>query len=69
MLERRSTGRWINEQARRSRHNRLFLIAISQSLQDFRATPKARRSSPSPRSSCCSGSSTGRPAPSAKRSG
>lgn len=35
MLERRSTGRWINEQARRSRHNRLFLIAISQQLQDF----------------------------------
>ena len=35
MLERRSTGRWINEQARRSRHNRLFLAAISQSLSDF----------------------------------
>ena len=35
MLERRSTGRWINEQARRSRHNRLFLVAISQSLSDF----------------------------------
>ena len=40
MLERRSTGRWINEQARRSRHNRLFLIAISQSLQDFLRHPE-----------------------------
>jgi conjugal transfer ATP-binding protein TraC len=35
MLERKSTGRWINEQARRSRHNRLFLVAISQQLSDF----------------------------------
>jgi TraG P-loop domain len=40
MLERRSTGRWINEQARRSRHNRLFLIAISQSVQDFLRHPE-----------------------------
>jgi len=40
MLERRSTGRWINEQARRSRHHRLFLIAISQSLQDFLRHPE-----------------------------
>ncbi|MGH2929192.1 MAG: hypothetical protein ACRDL8_13395 [Solirubrobacteraceae bacterium] len=40
MLERRSTGRWINEQARRSRHNRLFLIAISQSLEDFLRHPE-----------------------------
>jgi hypothetical protein len=40
MLERRSTGRWINEQARRSRHNRLFLIAITQSLQDFLRHPE-----------------------------
>jgi len=40
MLERRSTGRWINEQARRSRHNRLFLIAISQSLKDFTRHPE-----------------------------
>ena len=69
MLERRSTGRWINEQARRSRHNRLFLVAISQQLRTSRSTPKARRSSPSPRSSCCSASSTGRPPPSDRRSG
>ena len=55
MLERRSTGRWINEQARRSRHNRLFLVAISQSLIDFTTPPRgARRSSRNPRSSCCS---------------
>jgi hypothetical protein len=40
MLERRSTGRWINEQARRSRHKRLFLIAISQSLHDFLRHPE-----------------------------
>jgi len=40
MLERRSTGRWINEQARRSRHNRLFLIAISQKLSDFLQHPE-----------------------------
>lgn len=40
MLERRSTGRWINEQARRSRHNRLFLIAISQKLDDFLQHPE-----------------------------
>jgi hypothetical protein len=40
MLERRSTGRWINEQARRSRHNRLFLIAISQKLGDFLQHPE-----------------------------
>ena len=70
MLERRSTGRWINEQARRSRHNRLFLIAISQSLSGLhRATPRARRSSPSPRFSCCSASSTGRPPPSSQALG
>lgn len=40
MLERRSTGRWINEQARRSRHNRLFLIAITQQLSDFTQHPE-----------------------------
>ncbi len=40
MLERRSTGRWINEQARRSRHNRLFLVAISQKLDDFLQHPE-----------------------------
>ena len=40
MLERRSTGRWINEQARRSRHHRLFLIAISQKLGDFLQHPE-----------------------------
>jgi len=40
MLERRSTGRWINEQARRSRHNRLFLVAISQKLSDFLQHPE-----------------------------
>jgi type IV secretory pathway VirB4 component len=40
MLERRSTGRWINEQARRSRHNRLFLVAISQKLGDFLQHPE-----------------------------
>jgi hypothetical protein len=40
MLERKSTGRWINEQARRSRHNRLFLIAISQQLSDFTQHPE-----------------------------
>ena len=42
MLERRSTGRWINEQARRSRHNRLFLVAISQSLSDFTKHPEGQ---------------------------
>ena len=40
MLERKSTGRWINEQARRSRHNRLFLVAISQQLSDFTKHPE-----------------------------
>ncbi len=40
MLERRSTGRWINEQARRSRHHRLFLLAISQKLSDFLQHPE-----------------------------
>ena len=40
MLERRSTGRWINEQARRSRHHRLFLIAITQQLSDFTQHPE-----------------------------
>ncbi|MGA2926575.1 MAG: hypothetical protein ABSG43_11365, partial [Solirubrobacteraceae bacterium] len=40
MLERRSTGRWINEQARRSRHKRLFLVAISQKLGDFTRHPE-----------------------------
>ena len=36
------TGRWINEQARRSRHNRLFLVAISQSLSDFTRHPEGQ---------------------------
>jgi hypothetical protein len=40
MLECRSTGRWINEHARRSRHNRLFLVASSQSLSDFTRHPE-----------------------------
>jgi hypothetical protein len=35
MLERESTGRWFNERARRSRHDGLFFIGISQSLSDF----------------------------------
>ncbi len=42
MLERPSTGRWINEQARRSRHNRLFLVAISQKLPDFTRHPEGQ---------------------------
>jgi hypothetical protein len=36
LIERRATGRWVNELARRSRHLALFLIAISQQLSDFR---------------------------------
>lgn len=36
LIERRATGRWVNELARRSRHLALFLVAISQQLSDFR---------------------------------
>ncbi|MFL6117485.1 MAG: VirB4 family type IV secretion system protein [Catenulispora sp.] len=35
LVERRATGRWVNELARRSRHLALFLVAISQQLSDF----------------------------------
>src|SRR5207248_2101928 len=35
LIERRATGRWVNELARRSRHLALFLVAISQQLSDF----------------------------------
>jgi hypothetical protein len=35
LTERRATGEWVNEIARRSRHLGLFLIAISQQLSDF----------------------------------
>ena len=35
LVERRATGRWINELARRSRHLALWLIAVSQQLSDF----------------------------------
>lgn len=35
LVEQRSTGRWVNELARRSRHMALFLVAISQQLSDF----------------------------------
>jgi hypothetical protein len=35
LVERRATGEWVNEIARRSRHLGLFLIAISQQLSDF----------------------------------
>jgi hypothetical protein len=34
-VERRATGEWINDLARRARHLGLFLIAISQQLSDF----------------------------------
>src|SRR5439155_284501 len=34
-VERRATGEWVNDIARRSRHLGLFLIAISQQLSDF----------------------------------
>lgn len=37
LIERRATGRWVNELARRSRHLALFLVAISQQLSDFRS--------------------------------
>jgi hypothetical protein len=40
-----ATGRWVNELARRSRHLALWLIAISQQLDDFQG-PTRRRSSP-----------------------
>ncbi len=40
MLESRSSGKWINEQARRSRHNRLFMVAITQMLSDFLKNPE-----------------------------
>jgi hypothetical protein len=36
LVERRATGRWVNELARRSRHLALFLVAISQQLADFK---------------------------------
>jgi hypothetical protein len=36
LLERRATGMWVNELARRSRHYALFLMAISQQLSDFK---------------------------------
>jgi hypothetical protein len=35
LVERRATGEWVNDIARRSRHLGLFLIAISQQLSDF----------------------------------
>jgi hypothetical protein len=35
MLENEATGRWFNERARRSRHDGLFFVAISQLLSDF----------------------------------
>lgn len=35
LIERRATGEWVNEIARRSRHLGLFLVAISQQLSDF----------------------------------
>jgi TraG P-loop domain len=34
-VERRATGEWVNDKARRARHLGLFLIAISQQLSDF----------------------------------
>src|SRR5919106_491641 len=34
-VERRATGEWVNDLARRARHLGLFLIAISQQLSDF----------------------------------
>ena len=35
LVERRATGEWVNDLARRSRHLGLFLVAISQQLSDF----------------------------------
>ena len=35
LVERRATGEWVNDIARRSRHLGLFLVAISQQLSDF----------------------------------
>jgi DNA helicase HerA-like ATPase len=35
LIERPATGRWFNEFSRRSRHQALWLIAISQQLSDF----------------------------------
>jgi hypothetical protein len=36
LIGRSATGKWVNELARRSRHLALWLIAISQQLEDFR---------------------------------
>ena len=41
LVERRATGEWVNDIARRSRHLGLFLVAISQQLSDF-AGPHGR---------------------------
>jgi hypothetical protein len=41
LLERRSTGRWINEHALRSRHIATWFVAISQRLDHF-ATPEGK---------------------------
>lgn len=35
VMQRRATGQWINEQARRSRHLNLAMLAISQQYSDF----------------------------------
>jgi type IV secretory pathway VirB4 component len=35
LVERRATGEWVNDLARRARHFGLFLVAISQQLSDF----------------------------------
>ena len=35
LVERRATGEWVNDLARRCRHLGLFLVAISQQLSDF----------------------------------
>jgi hypothetical protein len=35
LVERRATGEWVNDLARRARHLGLFLVAISQQLSDF----------------------------------
>src|SRR3954452_25522961 len=35
LVDRRATGEWVNDIARRSRHLGLFLVAISQQLSDF----------------------------------
>ena len=41
LVERRATGEWVNEIARRSRHLGLFLVAISQQLSTSRARTAA----------------------------